>query len=93
MSVIVSELVQNYNPYDDTNRTLETAWDYVQSQVSCHTRADEVGSGQVSQQGCERVSLCCRGSGGVRCYKLTVILNHIHVDSHKCIYTFITVTV
>nr|XP_020653985.1 CD82 antigen isoform X1 [Pogona vitticeps]XP_020653993.1 CD82 antigen isoform X2 [Pogona vitticeps] len=35
MSGIVNELVQNYNPNDDTNRTLETAWDYVQSQLSC----------------------------------------------------------
>ncbi|XP_032082302.1 CD82 antigen isoform X2 [Thamnophis elegans] len=35
MSGIVSELVQNYNPYDETNRTLENAWDYVQLQLHC----------------------------------------------------------
>lgn len=41
MSGIVSELVQNYNPYDDNNRTLENAWDYVQLQVSCYARVNE----------------------------------------------------
>ncbi|XP_062973516.1 CD82 antigen [Elgaria multicarinata webbii] len=35
MSGIVGDLIQNYNPYDDNNRTLETAWDYVQTQLSC----------------------------------------------------------
>ncbi|XP_044291846.1 CD82 antigen [Varanus komodoensis] len=35
MSGIVGELIQNYNPYDDHNRTLETAWDYVQTQLLC----------------------------------------------------------
>ncbi|XP_013907741.1 PREDICTED: CD82 antigen-like [Thamnophis sirtalis] len=44
MSGIVSELVQNYNPYDETNRTLENAWDYVQLQVSCYVRVNETVS-------------------------------------------------
>ncbi|XP_026563218.1 CD82 antigen [Pseudonaja textilis] len=35
MSGIVSELVQNYNPSDDNNKTLENAWDYVQLQLQC----------------------------------------------------------
>ncbi|XP_042294488.1 CD82 antigen [Sceloporus undulatus] len=35
MSEIVGDLIQNYNPYDESNRNLETAWDYVQTQLSC----------------------------------------------------------
>ncbi|XP_061466811.1 CD82 antigen [Rhineura floridana] len=35
MSRIIGDLIQNYNPHDDKNKTLETAWDYVQSQLSC----------------------------------------------------------
>ncbi|KAH0620772.1 hypothetical protein JD844_021528 [Phrynosoma platyrhinos] len=39
MSGIVGNLIQNYNPYDESNRNLETAWDYVQTQESCKSRA------------------------------------------------------
>uniref|UniRef100_A0A8C7E087 Tetraspanin n=1 Tax=Naja naja TaxID=35670 RepID=A0A8C7E087_NAJNA len=35
MSGIVSELIQNYDPSDDHNGTLENAWDYVQLQLHC----------------------------------------------------------
>lgn len=45
MSGIVSELVQNYDPYDGNNKTLENAWDYVQLQVSCYARVNETVSG------------------------------------------------
>lgn len=48
MSGIVSELVQNYDPSDDNNRTLENAWDYVQLQVSCHARINETVSSIVN---------------------------------------------
>ncbi|XP_048341748.1 CD82 antigen [Sphaerodactylus townsendi] len=35
VSGIVQNLVQDYNPNDERNRTIENAWDYVQSQLSC----------------------------------------------------------
>ncbi|XP_053139672.1 CD82 antigen [Hemicordylus capensis] len=35
MSDIVVGLIRNYNPNDETNRTIEDAWDYVQLQLSC----------------------------------------------------------
>uniref|UniRef100_A0A670JF30 CD82 molecule n=1 Tax=Podarcis muralis TaxID=64176 RepID=A0A670JF30_PODMU len=35
LDMIAGNLIQNYNPYDDKNRTLENAWDYVQLQLSC----------------------------------------------------------
>lgn len=35
MSRIVSNLIQNYDPYDEANRNVENAWDYVQRQLSC----------------------------------------------------------
>lgn len=52
MSGIVSELVQNYDPYDDNNKTLENAWDYVQLQVSCNARVNEAVSGIVNNTYC-----------------------------------------
>uniref|UniRef100_A0A8D2LAX7 Tetraspanin n=1 Tax=Varanus komodoensis TaxID=61221 RepID=A0A8D2LAX7_VARKO len=35
MSRIVTDLIQDYNPNDETNQTAERAWDYVQTSLSC----------------------------------------------------------